>query len=122
MSQQATAGQGSGCGGGRKPRYFRRGRGVDHSTKPFKSTILEIAEHTFNTGENKYVARFMQLREEVANYLQRTSTEEGYLVAETVRTGKQQIIPLPAPVGPNAEDKEDLEIIRTKDIKIIAKR
>jgi hypothetical protein len=83
---------------------------------------LEIAEHTFNTGENKYAAQFTRLREEVANYLQRTSTEEGYLVAETVQTGKQQIIPLPAPVDPNAEDKADLEIIRTKDVKIIAKR
>ncbi len=72
--------------------------------------------------ENKYAAQFTRSREEVANYLQRTSAKEGYLVAETVRTRKQQIIPLPAPVDPSAEDKADLEIIRTKDVKKIAKR
>jgi hypothetical protein len=84
MSQQAAAGQGTGHGGGRKPRYLPQGRGVNHSTKAFKSIILEIAEHTFNTGENKYAAQFTQSHEEVANYLQRTSAEEGYLVAEMV--------------------------------------
>jgi hypothetical protein len=75
MSQQAAAGQGAGHSGGRKLQYFPQGRGVDHSTKPFKSMISEIAEHTFNTGENKYVAQFTQRREEVANYLQRMSAE-----------------------------------------------
>jgi hypothetical protein len=84
--------------------------------------ISEIAEHTFNTGENKYAAQFTQSREEVANYLQRMSPEEGYLVTERVRTGKQQIIPLPPPANPNAEDKADLEIIRAEDVKSIAKR
>ncbi len=44
--------------------------------KPFKSMILEIAEHSFNMGENKYAAQFARLREEVANYLQRMSAEE----------------------------------------------
>ena len=62
------------------------------------------------------------MREEVANYLQRTSVEEGYLVAETVQTGKQQLIPLSPPIDPNVEDKADLEIIRAKDIKTITKR
>jgi hypothetical protein len=122
MSQQAAPGQGAGRGGGRKLRYYLQGRGVDHSKKPFQSMILEIAEHTFNTGENKYAVQFMQSCEEVANYLQRTSAEEGYLVAETVQTGKQQLIPLPPPFNPNVEDKADLEIIRAKDVKMIAKR
>jgi hypothetical protein len=122
MSQQAAAGQGTGHSSGRKPGYLLQGRGVDHLTKAFKSMILEIAEHTFNMGENKYAVQFTRLREKVANYLQRTSAEEGYLVAEMVQTGKQQIIPLPLPVDPNAEDKADLEIIRAKDVKTITKR
>jgi hypothetical protein len=122
MSQQAAAGRGTGRGGVRKPRYFPRGRGIDHSTKAFKSMILKIAEHTFNTGENKYMVQFTRLREEVANYLQRMSAEEGYLVAERVQTGKQQIIPLPLPVDTNAEDKADLEIIQAEDVKTIVKR
>ena len=70
---------------------------MDLASKPFKSAISEIAEHTFNTGQNKYAAQFTRLREEIANYLQRTSTDEGYLVAETIRTGKEQTIPLPPP-------------------------
>ncbi len=88
----------------------------DISRKEGESTTqqnhsLEIAEHTFNTGENKYVAQFTRSHEEVANYMQRMSVEEGYLVAETVQTGKQQLIPLPPPINPNVEDKADLEII-----------
>jgi hypothetical protein len=84
--------------------------------------ILEIAEHTFNTGENKYAAQFTRSREEVANYLQCTSAEEGYLVAETVRTRKQQLIPLPPPIDSNVEDKADLEIIWAEDVETIVKR
>jgi hypothetical protein len=52
MSQQAAAGRETERGGGRKPRYFPQGRGIDHSTKAFKSMILEITEHTFDMGEN----------------------------------------------------------------------
>jgi hypothetical protein len=55
MSQQTAARRGARRGGGRKPGYFPRGKGVNHSIKPFKSMILEIAEHTFNTGENKFI-------------------------------------------------------------------
>jgi hypothetical protein len=58
----------------------------------------------------------------MANYLQHTSAEEGYLVAETVQTGKQKLIPLPPPIDPNVEDKADLEIIWAKDVKTIVKR
>ncbi len=84
--------------------------------------ISEIAEHMFNTGENKYAAQFTQSGEEVANYLQCTSAEEGYLVAETVITRKQQIIPLPPPIDLNVEDKAGLEIIWAEDVKTIVKR
>ncbi len=73
-------------------------------------------------GENKYTVQCTRLREKVANYLQRTSAEEGYLVAVTVQTGKQQLITLPPPINPNVEDKADLEIIQAEDVKTIAKR
>jgi hypothetical protein len=39
-------------------------------------------------GKNYLAAQFTQLRKNVANYLQRTAVEEGYLVAEMVRTGR----------------------------------
>ncbi len=62
MSQQAAAGRGGGCGGGRgKSRYYPRG-GVD-TTK----AISEIAEDTFDTGQNKFAAQFTQSRKNVSN-------------------------------------------------------
>jgi hypothetical protein len=125
MSQQAAAGWGAGPGGrdwgGRKPRYhFPRTGG--EMTKGFKSMISEIAQDTFNTGQNKFAAQFTQLRKNVANYLQRTSASEGYLVAKTVRSGREQTIALLDAVDPNAPDVADLTIIRAKEVKIIAKR
>jgi hypothetical protein len=66
--------------------------------KPHKSAISEIANNTLNTGHNKFAAQFTELQKNVANYLQRSLAAEGYLVAETVRTGKKQTIGLPAAV------------------------
>jgi hypothetical protein len=124
MSQQAAAGQGAGptgrSGGGRKPRYLPRAGG--EATKGFKSAISEIAQVTFNTRQNEFAAQFTQSRKNVANYLQRTSANKGYLVAKTVRTGREQMIPLPDAVDPNAPDAADLNIIRGKEAKTIAKR
>jgi hypothetical protein len=65
----------------------------------FKSAISKIAKDTFNTGQNKFAAQFMQSRTNVANYPQCTPAYMGYLVAETVRSGKQQVIWLPYPVN-----------------------
>jgi hypothetical protein len=58
----------------------------------------------------------------VANYLQRTSASEGYLVAETVRSGREQTIALPDAVDPNAPDASNLTIIKAKEEKMIAKK
>ena len=91
-------------------------------SKAYKSAISEIGEHTFNTGHYKYVAQFTWSRKEIANYVQRTSTDEGYLVAETIRTGKEQTMPLPPLVDQNTADKADLKIIWSEDVKTIAKR
>jgi len=121
MSQQAAAGRGAGHGGGRKQRFIPRGGG-DHFDKPFRSSTAGIKKWTFNTGQNKYAALFTLHREEVANYIQRTLPGEGYLVAQTIRSGMKQSIVLPPPVDQNDPDKEDLEAIRAKDVKTIAKR
>ena len=93
MTQQAAAGQGAPAAGraGRAGRFYR-GRG-DPPTKGYKSSaISKIANETFNMGQNRFAAQFTQSRKNVANYLQRTAANEGYLVVETVRTGKEQII------------------------------
>jgi hypothetical protein len=122
MSQQAAAGRGAGRGGGRKPRYFPKGRGMHTVAKAYKSSISGIEEHTFNTGQNKFAAQFTQSRENVANFLQLTAHDEGYLVVETVRTGKQQTIDLPPPIDRNDPDAEDLKIVRAEEVKSVAKR
>jgi len=58
----------------------------------------------------------------VANFLQRTAHDKGYLVAETVRTGKQQTIELPPPIDGNDPNVEDLKIVRAEEVKSVAKR
>ena len=58
----------------------------------------------------------------MANYLQRTAADEGYLVAETVWTGMEQIIALPPPVDTNAADADDQKIIQEEAVRAIAKR
>jgi len=58
----------------------------------------------------------------VANYLQRTSAKEGYLVAEMVRTGREQIIKLPPAVDPNDTDADNQRIIKAEEVNTIAKR
>jgi hypothetical protein len=83
MSQQAAAGQGAGCGGGRKHRYFTQGGGIN-TVKQHKSAVSEIANDTFNTGHNKFAVQFTESRKNIANYLQWSSAAEGYLVAEMV--------------------------------------
>ena len=50
------------------------------------------------------------------------ANDEGYLVAETVRTGKQQMIDLPPPIDGNDPDADDLEIVRAEEVKSVAKR
>ena len=49
-------------------------------------------------------------------------TDEGYLVAKTVRTGKQQIIALLSLVNMSAVDAEDQKIIQEEAVRAIAKR
>ncbi len=90
--------------------------------KGFKSVISKIALDTFNFWRNKFAAQFTQLRKNVANYLQRTVSSEGYLVAKTVRVGRQQIIALPPAVNESAADFEDQKIIRVEEVKTVAKR
>jgi hypothetical protein len=77
---------------------------------------------TPNTGHNKFAAQLTESQKNIANYLQRSLVAEGYLVAETVQTGKKQTIELPPAVDENPPDKDDLNIIRNEEIKSVAKR
>jgi len=121
MSQQAAAGRGAGRSGGRKLRNFPKGRGMDTAAKAYKSSIPGIEKHTFNTGQHKFAAQFTQLLENVANFLQRKAHDEGYLVAETVCTGKQQTIDLLPPINGNDPNAEDLKIVLAEEVKSVVK-
>ena len=77
---------------------------------------------TFNTGQNTFAAQFTQSRKNIANYLQRMPANKGYLVAEMVRMGRQQIIELPPAVDPNDSNADDQRIIRVEEVKTVAKR
>ncbi len=103
-------------------KFIPRGGGVKSLSKAFWLSTSGIKKWTFNTGQNKFAAQFTLSREEVANYIQRTLTNEGYLVAETIRSVEKHSIPLPAPVDPNNPNKSDLEAIRAEDVKTVAKR
>ena len=56
------------------------------------------------------------------NYIQHTSAYKGYLVAETIGTGKKQIIKLLPAVDESAADAEDQKKIRAKEVKPVVKR
>ena len=111
-----------GRGGGRGTRHLKFHPRAGESTKGYKSAISEIAMDTFNTGQNKFAAQFMQSQKNVVNYLQRRSAHEGYLVAKMVRTGREQIIELPPTIDPSAANVDDQKIIRAEEVKTIAKR
>jgi hypothetical protein len=55
-------------------------------------------------------------------YIQRCGWDESYLVAKVIRTGEAQKIGLPAQVDLNDPDRIDLEAMRIKDVKNVAKR
>jgi hypothetical protein len=122
MSQQAAVGRGTAaaeCRGVQNP-----DTSIAVEANQQKGTICQSArlQTTTSIGQNKFAAQFMQLQKNVANYLQPTSAAEGYLVAETVCTGREQTTALLLPIDPNALDAADLKIIRTEEVKTVAKR
>jgi hypothetical protein len=99
MSQQAAARQGAGRGGGRKLKFIPRGGGVESLLKAFRLSTSGIKKWTFNTGKNKFATQFMLSREEVANYIQRSSRgvepssraeQSSQAVEPSSRTGQEQ--------------------------------
>jgi hypothetical protein len=73
-------------------------------------------------GQNRFAVQFTQSRKNVANYQQCTATDEGYLVAKTVRMGRQQIIVLPPPINASVADADNQKIIHKEAVRVVAKR
>ncbi len=62
------------------------------------------------------------MQKNVANYLQWMVSKEGYLVSETVRTRKQQVIVLPPAIDQLAADVKNQKIICKEEVRAIAKQ
>jgi hypothetical protein len=93
----------------------------DGEVKSYKFTVSEIANDTFNTGQNKFTAQFTTSQKNVENYLQRTCNE-GYLVAQTVCTQQEQTIDLSSSVDMYSPTVADYELIRQEFVKVVGKR
>ena len=110
MSQQATMGRETPAAARqarRGGRHHYQGQG-NPLTKGFKLAISEIVGDIFNTGQNCFAAQFTQSRKNITSDIQRTASDGGYLVVETIRTGKRQKIDLPPLADKTAPDTADL--------------
>ena len=72
-----------------------------------KVPVLGIEHDTFNTGHSKYASPFKTSRRNVANFVQQTLHDEGYLVAKTIKTGVEQTVAVP-PSIPETTDQSDI--------------
>ena len=71
-------------------------------------------------GSTKFVARFDKLRESTAYYVQRhVGGMEGYLAAQEIRTGEEQTVDLPDPLGANPT--ADQQAVRAVEVANVAK-
>ena len=62
-----------------------------------------------------HAALFTKSRKNISNYLQCSSLEEGFLIAQIICTEQVQIIKMPAPADPAV-------IIRLEQVRAVAKR
>ena len=100
----------------------QRKRFVNQKLKAFKSFILEIYDNTFNMGESKYAAQFNQSKINIAWYLQRQYPDEGYRVAQAVRTGEEQTIKLPDKLADEKKDDKDKKVLEEIAVKAVGKQ
>jgi hypothetical protein len=120
MSQQLQAGRaGWGGRGGQGRGGSRTHNSIAYLPKIYKSPITEIAYDKFNTVVSKHAALFTKSRKNIANYIQRSSLDEGFLVAQVIRTGAEQTIAMPAAADAN---DADAVIVRTEQVRAVAKR
>ena len=123
MSQQLQAGRagrggqggqgGQGCGGSRAR------NNIAYTPKIYKSPITETDYDTSNTGTSKHDALFTKSRKNIANYIQRSSLNEGFLVAQVIRTGAQQTTAMPAAADAN---DADAVLVKTEQVRTIVER
>jgi hypothetical protein len=85
-----------------------------------QSAKLQLTRSTW--GKIILLPNLCSHKKKVANYLQSTASNGGYLVAETVRMGKQQVIALPLPINQAVVDIKDQKITRKEAVHAITKQ
>ena len=74
---------------------------IAYTPKIYKFSITKIAYDTSNTGASKHAALFTKSGKNISNYIQLSSLDEGFLVAQVIRTGEEQTIVMPAAANVN---------------------
>ena len=88
MSEKdGTAGRRGGGGRGRG-RYQPNLSPYNKTPRAYISPVVRIENDTFNTGHSKFASQFKTSRWNVANFVQRSLRNEGYLVVKTIKTGE----------------------------------
>ena len=105
MSDRDAATGSGGGGRGRGGRY--PSKKVSYTPKTYVSPVAGVENDTFNTGHSKFASQFKTSKRNVANFVQRSLTYEGHIVAKTIKTGKPQKVELPPtiPEGTTAEQR-----------------
>jgi len=78
----------------------------------YVSPVIGIEHNTFNTGYSKYASQFKTSSQNVANFVQRTLHDEGYLGVRTIKMGEEQIIALPPPIPATTNQLTPVEVAK----------
>ena len=68
---------------------------------------------------SKHAVMSTKSRKNIANYTQMSSLDEGFLVAQVIRTGVEQTIAMTAGADAN---NADAVVVRTEQVRAVAKR
>ncbi|KAL7447592.1 hypothetical protein ACHAXS_006643 [Conticribra weissflogii] len=69
--------------------------------KEYKNNVPEIEDDTFDCGDTKYAAKFIKSKDNIANYLQRTTTYGGLDIGQIVREMKKITVTMPEDPDPS---------------------
>ena len=95
--------------------------------KTYVSPVAGVENDTFNTGHLKFASQFKTSKRNIANFVKRSLTYEGHIVAKTIKTGKVQTVELPPAITEGVTDEEkakavDANVFRNAQIAAMGKR
>ena len=108
------------CGGGRgRGRFPTKKSTYNNAPRAYVSPVLGIEHDTFNTGHSKYTSQFKTSRRNVANFVQQTLHDEGYLVPKTFKTGVDQTVAVPPSIPETTDQASPAEVANARDDNIL---